>query len=126
MSEKRFVLNVGVSNFTDTVTEKEYSEYNLDEIVEKLNELSEENKLLLRRNRTIEEEIECLSEENKQLKSSDTITDLETEIMKLKEENKELRSDRDYWKTLAQPLAKTNGNIELKDEHLGWKRVDVE
>jgi len=67
-----------------------------------------------------------LTEENEQLKSSDTITDLETEIMKLKEENKELRSDRDYWKTLAQSLAKNNGNVELEDEHLAWKRVDVE
>ena len=44
----------------------------------------------------------------------------------VEKENKELRSDRDYWKTLAQSLAKTNGNIEPKDEHIGWKRVDVE
>ena len=50
----------------------------------------------------------------------------EKKIKKLEKENKELRSDRDYWKTLAQSLAKTNGNIELKDEHIGWKRVDVE
>ena len=48
------------------------------------------------------------------------------QIKELKEENKELRSDRDYWKTLAQSLARTNGNVELKDEHLAWKRVDVE
>jgi len=48
------------------------------------------------------------------------------DMNKLYEENKELRSDRDYWKTLAQSLAKNNGNVELKDEHLAWKRVDVE
>ena len=47
-------------------------------------------------------------------------------ITELEKENKELRSDRDYWKTLAQSLAKTNGNIEPKDGHIGWKRVDVE
>lgn len=44
----------------------------------------------------------------------------------LAEENKVLRSDRNYWKTLAQSLAKNNGNVKLKDEHLAWKRVDVE
>ena len=72
---------------------------------------------------------ECLNElndENEAFKNSDNITELETEIMKLKEENKELRSDRNYWKTLAQSLAKTNGTLKLKDEHIGWKRVDVE
>ena len=78
--------------------------YNISDVVELLNELNDENDAF---------------------KNSDNITELETEIMKLKEENKELRSDRNYWKTLAQSLAKTNGNIELKDEHIGWKRVDV-
>ena len=51
------------------------------------------------------------------------VVDLLNELVK---ENKELRSDRDYWKTLAQSLARTNGNVKLKDEHLAWKRVDVE
>ena len=50
----------------------------------------------------------------------------EDSLNKLEKENKELRSDRDYWKTLAQSLARTNENVELKDEHLAWKRVDVE
>lgn len=36
--------------------------------------------------------VEKLEKENEQLKSSDTITDLETEIMNLKEENKFLRN----------------------------------
>lgn len=44
----------------------------------------------------------------------------------LEKENKELRSDMEYWKTLAQSLAKNNGNVKVKDEHLAWKRVDVE
>lgn len=34
-----------------------------------------------------------LAEENEQLKSSDTITDLETEIMKLKQENEQLKKE---------------------------------
>ena len=46
MTAKRFILNEGVANFSDTVTDKVYSEYNLDEIVELLNELHEENKEL--------------------------------------------------------------------------------
>lgn len=45
-------------------------------------------------------------------------------LNELAEENKELKRDRNYWKTLAQSLARTNGNV--KDEHLAWKRVDVE
>ena len=35
----------------------------------RLNQLEEENKLLLRKNGAMEEEIECLSEENKQLRN---------------------------------------------------------
>ena len=35
--------------------------------------------------------LNSLNDENYQLKSSDTITDLETQIMKLKQENKELK-----------------------------------
>jgi len=43
MTEKRFRLNDGINNFTDTVNGKQYSEHNLDEIVELLNELDSEN-----------------------------------------------------------------------------------
>ena len=43
---KRFILNEGVANFSDIVTDKVYSEYNLDEIVELLNELAEEKEEL--------------------------------------------------------------------------------
>ena len=32
-------------------------------------------------------------------------------LNELNDENKELKSDRDYWKTLAQSLAKNNGGI---------------
>ena len=46
--------------------------------------------------------------------------------IQLRQENKELKRNRNYWKTLAQSLAKNNGNVKLKDEHLAWKRVDVE
>ena len=47
---KRFILNEGVANFSDIVTDKVYSEYNLDEIVELLNELYEEVMDLRREN----------------------------------------------------------------------------
>ena len=57
---------------------------------------------------------------------NDACYNYEKKIKKLEKENKELRSDRNYWKTLAQSLARTNENVELKDEHLAWKRVDVE
>ena len=72
-----------------------------------------------------------LMEANKELKQSisdwqGSYDELYEDNLKLEKENKELRSERDYWKTLAQSLAKTNGNVELKDEHLAWKRVDVE
>ena len=65
-----------------------------------------------------------LHEENQRLQHFESL--YRERNLKLEKENKELRSDRDYWKTLAQSLARTNGNIELKDEHIGWKRVDVE
>jgi len=45
---------------------------------------------LLNQNQTVEY-LNNLCEENEQLKSSDTITDLETEIMKLKQENEQLK-----------------------------------
>ena len=69
-------------------------------------------------------ELNGLAEENKELKV--TNGEMEDYLARMEEENKELRSDRDYWKTLAQSLAKTNGTLKLKDEHIGWKRVDVE
>ena len=41
MTEKRFEMNVGVLNFTDNQTKRMYSEYNLKEIVDLLNEQHE-------------------------------------------------------------------------------------
>ena len=46
MAEKRFVMNVGISNFNDAQTGKVYCEYNLDEVVDLLNTFNEENVLL--------------------------------------------------------------------------------
>lgn len=73
---------------------------------------------------SLEDLLNGLAEENKELKV--TNGEMEDYLARMEEENKELRSDRDYWKTLAQSLAKTNGTLKLKDEHIGWKRVDVE
>ena len=46
MTEKRFVFDPSINHFQDTLTDQEYSEYNLDDVVDMLNELSEENQHL--------------------------------------------------------------------------------
>ena len=46
MTEKRFVFDPSITHFQDTLTDQEYSEYNLDDVVDMLNELSEENQHL--------------------------------------------------------------------------------
>ena len=83
-----------------------------------INQFSEENQQL-------QNTIARLQLINKKLKDKD-YTNYKKKIQELQEKNNELRSERDYWKTLVQSLARTNGNVELKDEHLAWKRVDVE
>lgn len=79
-------------------------------------------------------DMNTLNDENEQLKiqlkiyktdALETLNDLERayennkkalrNIEQLEGENKELRSDRDYWKTLAQSLARNNGNVELEE-----------
>ena len=76
-----------------------------NDVIDKLNELAEENQdhkamieFLSTENIQIMDAVKTrtqiqhqLEEENEQLKSSDTITDLETEIMKLKQENEQLK-----------------------------------
>jgi len=114
MTEKRFTFADG---FKIVAIRDNGEIMNSRQVCEKLNELAEENNEFK------------INEEFKNKAYSDLLdnfTQLKKKYQKSKKENKELRSDRDYWKTLAQSLAKTNGNVELKDEHLGWKRVDVE
>lgn len=119
--------------------------YNADRLCAKLNELAEENKelkffnqdlaenLSVANNREISKDnlIEQLQKENEQLKQKEMdflekryeevsylkikIEGLEKENEQLKQENKELRGDRDYWKTLAQSLARTNGRGDYID-----------
>ena len=109
MTEKRFTYDTTDLNFDDEIEGLVSLFYDNDkqmtyaEVLDKLNELAEENKEL-----------------------KVTNGEMEDYLARMEEENKELRSDRDYWKTLAQSLAKTNGTLKLKDEHIGWKRVDVE
>ena len=55
--------------------------------------------------------INQLSAENEQLKSSDTITDLETQIMKLKKENEQLRKEN-------YELHKRLGDFEPFEEYM--------
>ena len=52
MTEKRYVFDPSITHFTDTKTGKEYCEYNLDKVVDILNEQEE----LIKRLKTIREE----------------------------------------------------------------------
>ena len=88
--DKRFVLNKGISNFSDTNTEKVYSEYNLEEIVDLLNELNDENKELQQKNKgwirfIIDEivEIEMLKQQIKEKNNYQRL--LESKIIRLKD-----------------------------------------
>ena len=65
MITKRFTINT-LDGSIDLRDNNEVMTYK--QVVDLLNELHEENILLLRKNGVMEEEIECLSEENKQLK----------------------------------------------------------
>lgn len=114
------------------MTEKRFEEQNLEN---HLNRIYDAKKGKVVFDEDIVDLLNGLAEENQQCKeynaklysnSMKSEKQLLKQIKELKEENKELRNDRDYWKTLAQSLAKNNGNVELKDEHLAWKRVDVE
>ena len=108
---KRF--NIKPSAIVDDVTviiddEKKYSFPILDSTLnymfcKALNELSEENQSLLRKNGAMEEEIECLSEENKQLQNT---------IARLQLINNKLR-DKDYtnYKKKIQELQEENGRL---------------
>ena len=110
MTENRYLTVLLTGDIQDTVNNELLKG---SSIARRLNELAEENQ-------------QC-KEYNAKLYSNSMKSEkqLLKQIKELKEENKEVRSERDYWKTLAQSLAKTNGNIEPKDEHIGWKRVDV-
>jgi len=110
MTEKRFQYNVN----KNTIEENgEFVAYvnSVDgfRIANKLTTLAKENEQLKQSYKEFEDECQStfnamsrkqndlyrknfkLKEENEQLKSSDTITDLETEIMKLKQENEQLK-----------------------------------
>ena len=71
MVEKRFTMNVGISNFTDNQTQKMYSEYNLDEVVDLLNEQSEklsEQSVQIDFLKSENQHMKSILEENKLLK----------------------------------------------------------
>ena len=56
MTEKRFVFDPSINHFQDTLTDQEYSEYNLDDVVDLLN----------RQDKTISR-LEIIIEENEKL-----------------------------------------------------------
>ena len=66
---------------------------NVESFVGRLNELHEEKSLLLRKNGAMEEEIECLSEENQSLKKKlEFFNELNKPYGTIIEENKRLKS----------------------------------
>lgn len=84
MNVKRFKEEMGIAKFIDNQTGKEYSEYNLDEIVGLLNELADENEQL----KTVINRYEKYSN-----KKNDELNFRQLDILKLKEENEQLRKD---------------------------------
>ena len=82
--------------------------------------LSEENQSLLRKNGAMEEEIECLSEENKQLQNT---------IARLQLINNKLR-DKDYtnYKKKIQELQEENGRLRrcINEIYLISSRESIE
>lgn len=102
MTAKRFTVKQrqGATNYSINdyygelpLNEGMYYKSNADKLCEWLN--------------TQHELLNTLYNENEQLKSSDTITDLETEIMNLKEENKFLRNKVATYKSGNALLKKT-------------------
>jgi len=74
MTAKRFKEEMGIAKFIDNQTGKEYSEYNLDEIVELLNELNEEAKDNEHYHTVVLELYKAVSKENEHIKQ--TIQDM--------------------------------------------------
>ena len=112
MTAKRFTKYVPDSyNYTSIITivdhETNKRSGSIDDFVDMMNALHEENEQLkLQLQNTSDQRDEFhrgarenanrvgkLKKEIEQLKSSDTITDLETEIMKLKQENEQLKKE---------------------------------
>jgi len=104
MTEKRFKLGyvcgdyglIDNNEWIDLHSMSENSEKNVQICINKMNELADENE---------------------QLKSSDTITDLETEIMNLKTTIQQLRTDNTKQKKLLNTTMKENEHIKqtIKD-----------
>ena len=102
MSAKRFKEERGIAKFIDNQTGKEYSEYNLDEIVCLLNELHEQNQYLksLKWNQDCINEIsismqqiQLLEKENEQLKNrlDEVLKELYCKDRKLEELGEDIR-----------------------------------
>ena len=86
---KRFVFDPSIYHFKDTLTGKTYCEYNLDKVVDLLNELSDENEQLKETIKDYSDANARLEEQNEQLEKENEQSD---EIIiklcdKLKEEN---------------------------------------
>ena len=65
MTEKRYVFDPSITHFTDTKTGKEYCEYNLDEVVDILNEQEE---LIKRLKQIREEQTETILKQKRKIK----------------------------------------------------------
>lgn len=97
MAEKRFVFDPSINHFQDVQTDKEYSEYNLDEVVELLNSQNKAITSLQNRVWILERKNQKERESHqKQYKrwsdvSKEKIEELSNQINHLESENKTLR-----------------------------------
>ena len=83
MTEKRFVFDQSLNHFQDTLTDQEYSEYNLDDVVDLLN----------RQDKTINR-LEIVIEENEKLIQS-TYDEL-TKLMCIKKNLGRIKTQWDW------------------------------
>ena len=111
MTAKRFTIQgVGIS---DHERKRLYDLKTVDGFISIRDLLNEQHETIQRLKQNIDELLsvdieEELLKENEQLKSSDTITDLETEIMNLKTTIQQLRTDNTKQKKLLNTTMKQN------------------
>lgn len=113
-------MNVGVLNFTDKQTKRMYSEYNLEEIVDLLNEQHEEiqqSKVLIKK---YHNENTDLIKENEQLKKD--ATTLIYANQNYRKENEQLKKENRELEKFRYSVFKNSHTITEKDEHIAWKR----
>ena len=119
MTERFIISSDSNQNIYDTEEKCYYSSIDAMKLCDLLNEQHETiGRLKVNITELLSVDIEEeLLKENEQLKSSDTITDLETEIMKLKTTIQQLRTDNTKQKKKLNTAMKENEHIKqtIKD-----------